>query len=401
MADHSLGTAWRSVDNAPVIKGAYGTVLRLFSTVNHRRWRILDVLILLACLVLGGWAIQFWFLPTHLIQTFRIGQYVSAVAISPNQQTIVAAGMNRNKTHPQVAIWETRTHRLQHVLPQTCYASALAIDPTSQILSVATGDGAVTLWDLTSGTQIRQLIPPQPWDAPLDKCHSINMSDGRDIYKLTFHPQGHLLAIAGMSGVRLIALDTGASVADLTGYHRYPENPDGLGAPVWDVAFSPDGDLLASVGSDSTAHIWFVPEGRLMQVISPPELRGNAYRVRFCAHAPCVIIAWDLPQTIETWSVDTGQRMAQMNPRQPQTSGRSRAFSPDGTLVARSYVPDNVGFPLFVDMRMYIYTLDPLHERAILRGHRDVVTAMTFSQDGSRLVSGSKNGTVRLWRLAE
>ena len=373
---------------------------RLLSTMDHRQWRILGVLGLLVCLVLGGWAIQFWFLPPHLIQTFRIGQHVSAVALSPDQQTIVAAGQNRDTSDPQVAIWQTRTQHVRYVLPQACYVSALAIDPTSQILSVATGDGAVALWDLTTGAQMRQLVPPQPWRGPLDKCQSFNMSDGRDIYALAFHPQGHLLAVSGMSGVRLIQIDTGDSVADLHG-HTYPENPDGRGAPVWDVAFSADGHLLASVGSDSTAHIWSVPEGRLVRVITPPEVRGNAHLVTFCADAPCLIIAWDRPQSIETWSLDTGQRIAQMNFQQPHTSGVSRAFSPDGTLVARSYVPDNVGLPIFVDMQIYVFTLEPVQEHAVLRGHRDVVTGMTFSQDGSMLVSGSGDGTVRLWRLAE
>ena len=36
-----------------------------------------------------------------------------------------------------------------------------------------------------------------------------------------------------------------------------------------------------------------------------------------------------------------------------------------------------------------------------LKGHKDGITAMALSGDGETIVSGSRDKTIRVWRLAE
>ena len=62
------------------------------------------------------------------------------------------------------------------------------------------------------------------------------------------------------------------------------------------------------------------------------------------------------------------------------------AYSPDGTRLA---VASSIG--------IWLYDTVTDQEVALLTGHTDSVTSVAFSSDGSMLVSGSWDATVRLW----
>jgi WD40 repeat protein len=369
-------------------------MISLFRGLRLHSWHRRGVLALLVIGGLGLWLFIDTITHPHLLQTFTIDHSVSAVALSPDGQIVAAAGLNRSDPH--VYVWQIDEPKVRYTIPLTCYASALAIHPQGHILSVATNDGGVTFWDLRTGTVIRQVIPPQPWPRETDKCTTtINMSDSRDIYDSVFDAQGRFLAVSGASGVNVIEVSTGTQVAAFHG-HPNPEYPEGVGAPIWDVAFRADGQLLASAGGDGTVHLWTIPEGTLTQVIVPTDLRYDANVVAFCRNEPCLRIAFGRRNRIETWSLPDGQRLAQV---EPEPWSVSRAFSPDGELVARSDLPDDIGLSLFPDTNISVYTIHPWREHLVLRGHRHVVTHVQFSVNARMLVSGDRAGKVMIWQL--
>ena len=61
-------------------------------------------------------------------------------------------------------------------------------------------------------------------------------------------------------------------------------------------------------------------------------------------------------------------------------------YSPDGSIIAAA---SSVG--------IWLYDADTATEQALLTGHTALVTSISFNSDGTMLVSGSEDNTVRLW----
>lgn len=97
-------------------------------------------------------------------------------------------------------------------------------------------------------------------------------------------------------------------------------------------------------------------------------------------------------------SIDGGLTLLQPStglpfpPPPPAPSGlRSFAFSPDGELLAGG--TDNGS--------VHMWTVRRVDEpRRLVGGHGDWVTSVAFNEPGSRLISGSLDGTVRTWDVA-
>jgi WD40 repeat protein len=123
--------------------------------------------------------------------------------------------------------------------------TAVAFDPTGRTLASASSDNTVKLWDPNSGQLIRSL-----------EGHSVVLS-------VAFDPAGSTLASA--SADQMVQVwDAGSPLCQLL---RSLEGHTGI---VSAVAFSSDGHLIASKGTDHTVRLWRSDVGACVATIPEP-----------------------------------------------------------------------------------------------------------------------------------
>lgn len=120
---------------------------------------------------------------------------------------------------------------------------AVAASPDGDTVAVLCYDGQLLLIDGRTGKQRHEIALGEPQTAPLGYVI-------RD--RLRFSPEGRHLAVWGMTK-SFDVRESRAGELVFRGTHRE--------LMVHDVTFSPDGQQLASCGSDNTARLWRVSDG--------------------------------------------------------------------------------------------------------------------------------------------
>ena len=197
------------------------------------------------------------------------------------------------------------------------------------------------------------------------------------MWEVAFSPDGSLLAVASSFGIWLYDAATSRELALLLGHT----------SGVWSVSFSPDGSTLASGSSDYAVKLWDVATRRNIAT-----LEGHSSEVWSVSFSPdgstLASGSWD--NTVKLWDVATRRNIATLEGHSSEVW--SVSFSPDGsTLASGGGWGDNT---------VKLWDVATRRNIATLTGHRGSVRSVSFSPDGSTLASGSRNGTVKLWDVA-
>ncbi len=265
-------------------------------------------------------------------------------------------------------------HRVLHGAHGPLYA--VAISPDGRRVVAGGYDMTIYLWDRASG-QLRQTFHGHT------NC----------VYALVFHPDGELLASGSGDGtVRLWLLpeieDAQGSVANAT----FSTQPVAILQAdldvVHDLAFSPDGRLLARGGSDRSLRLWdmtqplypeLVDKRRLVQDESEEDIFGVAFSPDSSK------VACSGNHLVHIIALSTGE--APLILRRHTTWIAGVAFSPDGKTLASSSA----------DCTICLWEVTTGALRAVLRGHREIVYRIAFTADGTAVVSSSFDGTIKFW----
>ncbi|HPA47032.1 MAG TPA: hypothetical protein PK395_14805 [bacterium] len=216
------------------------------------------------------------------------------------------------------------------------------------ILSTGSGIRAA-LWDAESGAQIRKFGNP-----------------GSQSNSAVFSPDGtKVLAVNENMDVDLWDVETGGKVQTFTGHTSRVDC----------ASLSPDGTRIVT----SSGILWDVRTGKEQMRIFPPErFRGiGGSAAAFSRDGKEVLIG----RKSAIWSMAIGEEL----PGRPSQTftGNYLGLSPDG-------------MPIITDGHM-IELIKETGEMERFSGHTDAVLSAAFSSDGTKMVTGSRDKTARLW----
>ncbi|GBC96306.1 Protein TolB [bacterium HR16] len=150
------------------------------------------------------------------------------------------------------------------------------------------------------------------------------------------------------------------------------------------VAFSPDGSLLASASRDGTVRIWRVSDGTLVRTLTGHN--GSVTSVAFSPDGQ-YLASGSEDGKVRIWNTSDGLLVRTLSDH--VLAVRSVAFSPNGQLIASGGDDRNVRIWQVSDGALV----------RTLSGHSGSVTSVAFSPDGQYLVSGSEDRDSRIWRV--
>ena len=242
---------------------------------------------------------------------------------------------------------------------------ALNTAPLAPIVATGDGSGRMRLWDAYTGQPIERLGDHEA-----------------EVGALAFSRDGSLLASGGNDGlISIWQIDGNVRLLDIaTGLRR-----------IHDVTFSPGGTTVVGVGNDGAVLSWNAADGT-------PGIRfdGQArdvFSVEYTPDGASLITAAE-DGTLRMWNVVDGTEARQFSLENSERA-YSVALSPDGQLLAAG-VSQGFGDEVGIIKVWNALTGDLL---TTVRAHNGRIGALSFTRDGSAIISGSIDGSVAVWRL--
>jgi WD40 repeat protein len=339
------------------------------------------------------------------------------IAYSPDGTCIVKSFSTDSTVW--LSLWATKTYQQLAIIrdPRDSMGQAVtrrlpvSFLPGSSLVIFGCEDGTICVWNPAGniGTM------------------SFGGNTTSKVWAVACSPDGSKI-VSGLANGLLRVWDsqTSAGLATLEGHSE----------KVNSVAFSPDGAQLVSGSNDCSIRIW---DMRLNEVISILPTHGHP--VTAVLQSPAVtsvafspdgrqVVFGSCDKTVRIWDVQSTKEIALLQGHHEEVL--SVSFSPDGALVASGsadgtmwvwdmqtpppvvYIPEDTnrepthaiaispnGVRLVSTAGKLgrVWDMQTRREIAVLDGHTDIIWVVAFSPDsnGLRIVTGSRDKTVRVW----
>ena len=242
-------------------------------------------------------------------------------------------------------------------------AVSVAFNSSGSMVAAGSRDGFVHVWAVEGGRELLRIFLGSP------------------VSQIAFHPRANQVASGSEDGhVRIFDVDRANVSADFT-----------CPGKIVSVSFNPAGELLAALSSDGPVYIFDTVHGKLLK-----KLFGGgdaALNVAFSGDGKRLATA--MGSFAFVWDVASGKQLLKAtHAASTETLATAQwiidaAISPDGQFLAYAAKGDSSAHIWKVETGRQILELK----------HDSAVAAVTFNADGTKLGTGSYDGTSRVWEL--
>ncbi|MBI3411651.1 MAG: hypothetical protein HY040_25255 [Planctomycetes bacterium] len=280
------------------------------------------------------------------VQKFTAPEATLDLAAAPDNATIYTGNANKS-----VYAWKLASPAPVRNFPHPNLVDAVAFQPGGPLIATGCHDGKIRLFDNVKNAPVKEInAHPAP-----------NPNTVSAVYALAFSADGKQLASASADqSLKLWDVASGNLVREFKAY-KVKDFEKGHQEPVFALALSPDGKLLASGsgGLERIIKIWNTADGAVVRELANPNIKaspgypapshpGWVYKMRWSNDGKYLVSVGDAPGNkgfLAIWDPNDGKML--YGEMMPLGNFFGLSLSPDGRTVALGAGPRGRPTPEF------------------------------------------------------